>query len=127
MIGDERGSIRERAGDAALQADSVATINECARFSSHTHAPCLGSKFCMATRISAMRAAASLAQRSPFSAVAGEVQRRIATQQLKCAETRIEDVAANSGYSDAANFRRAFIRWTSMSPAQFRRAQQRAR
>jgi len=62
-----------------------------------------------------------------FSAVAVEVQRRIATQQLKCAETRIEDVAANSGYSDAANFRRAFIRWTSMSPAQFRRAQQRAR
>lgn len=59
-----------------------------------------------------------------FSAVAGQVQRRIATRQLKCAETRIEDVAAISGYSDASNFRRAFIRWTSMSPAQYRRMQQ---
>ena len=60
-----------------------------------------------------------------FTAVAGEVQRRIATRELRCAGARIEDVAANSGYSDAANFRRAFIRWTSMSPAQYRRMRQR--
>jgi len=59
-----------------------------------------------------------------FSAIAGEVQRRIATRQLDCAQVRIEDVAANSGYSDAANFRRAFIRWTNMSPAQYRRSRQ---
>ncbi len=60
-----------------------------------------------------------------FTAVAGEVQSRIATRELRSAQVRIEDVAANSGYSDAANFRRAFIRWTSMSPAQYRRMRQR--
>ena len=60
-----------------------------------------------------------------FSAIAVQVQCRIATQRLRRSEASVEQVAADSGYSDSANFRRAFIRWTSMSPAQFRRMQQR--
>ena len=61
------------------------------------------------------------AEGTSFSAICREVQCRIATQQLRNGGASIEEVAASSGFSDAANFRRAFIRWTSMSPAQFRR------
>lgn len=56
-----------------------------------------------------------------FSAIAGEFQRQVATRQLRRAGAPTEDVAANTGYSDAASLRRAFIRWANMSPAQCRR------
>ena len=56
-----------------------------------------------------------------FSAIAHQVRYGIATQQLKNTNASIEQIADIAGFSDPANFRRAFIRWTSMSPAQFRR------
>lgn len=31
-----------------------------------------------------------------------------------------EDIASRLGYSDAANFRHAFVRWTGSSPTSFR-------
>ncbi len=33
----------------------------------------------------------------------------------------VDHIASIAGISDPANFRRAFIRWTTMSPAQYRR------
>lgn len=60
-----------------------------------------------------------------FSTISHHVRYRVATQQLKGSAASIEQIAAIAGFSDPANFRRAFIRWTSMSPAQYRRLQQR--
>ncbi|HUL65793.1 MAG TPA: AraC family transcriptional regulator [Burkholderiaceae bacterium] len=60
-----------------------------------------------------------------FSTIAHNVKYGVATQHLKESGISIEQVAAIAGFSDPANFRRAFIRWTSMSPAQFRRLQHR--
>lgn len=56
-----------------------------------------------------------------FSAIAHQVKYCVATQQLKNTSASVEQIAGIAGFSDPANFRRAFIRWTSMSPAQFRR------
>jgi len=60
-----------------------------------------------------------------FSAIAHSVKYGVATQHLKERDISIEQIAAIAGFSDPANFRRAFIRWTRMSPAQFRRLQHR--
>lgn len=60
-----------------------------------------------------------------FSAISHNVKYGVATRHLKESGISIEQVAAIAGFSDPANFRRAFIRWTSMSPAEFRRLQHR--
>jgi len=60
-----------------------------------------------------------------FSTIAHNVKYGVATQHLKDSGISIEQIAAIAGFSDLANFRRAFIRWTSMSPAEFRRLQHR--
>ena len=72
VVGDERGSIGEAATDVAFKANTVSAIDEIRASFRHRQAPCLGWNWNMATRISAMRAAASLDHFSPFSAVAGE-------------------------------------------------------
>jgi AraC-like DNA-binding protein len=56
-----------------------------------------------------------------FSTISHDIKYRVATQHLRSSEVSIEQIAAIAGFSDSANFRRAFFRWTSMSPAQFRR------
>jgi len=61
-----------------------------------------------------------------FSTISRHVKYSVATRHLKGSEVSIEQVAAFAGFSDPANFRRAFIRWTSMTPAQFRRLQHRS-
>jgi len=58
-----------------------------------------------------------------FSTISSHVKYSVATRHLKGSEVSIEQVAELAGFSDPANFRRAFIRWTSMTPAQFRRLQ----
>ncbi len=71
MIGHQQGSIAEPASNPALQPNSVPAIDQaCLR--AHRQAPCLGTKLYIATRISAIRAAASFDHRSPFSAVAAD-------------------------------------------------------
>ena len=61
-----------------------------------------------------------------FSAISRHVKYAVATGHLKSSDASIEQVAAFTGFSDPANFRRAFIRWTNMTPAQFRRLQHRS-
>jgi AraC-like DNA-binding protein len=61
-----------------------------------------------------------------FSTIAHQVKYCVATQHLGGSQVSIEQVSALAGFSDPANFRRAFFRWTSMSPAQFRRQQRRS-
>lgn len=53
--------------------------------------------------------------------VAGE-RRDAATRLLRDPDLSIDEVAARLGYSDAANFTRAFRRWTGMTPRAFRRS-----
>jgi len=61
-----------------------------------------------------------------FSTISHRVKYAVATQHLKTSSARIDEIASITGFSDSSNFRRAFIRWTSMSPARFRRSQQAA-
>jgi AraC-like DNA-binding protein len=56
-----------------------------------------------------------------YSDVLDGVRRERALQLLSSAEARVEAVAAELGYSDTANFTRAFKRWTGSTPAAFKR------
>jgi len=54
--------------------------------------------------------------------VLAEVRTRLAMEYLRKTHMTIEEIAGLVGYSDAANFRHAFIRWTGKSPSSFRKA-----
>jgi len=62
-----------------------------------------------------------------FSSIADQVRHAMATQHLQRPGASVEQIALITGFSDSANFRRAFLRWTGMTPAQFRRQQQQRR
>jgi len=49
-----------------------------------------------------------------------EVRRDLALRYLSRSELTIEAIADRLGYSDAANFRHAFKRWTGQPPSKFR-------
>jgi AraC-like DNA-binding protein len=50
------------------------------------------------------------------------LRREVAIKYLRDTNMTVEDVAFALGFDDAANFRRAFRRWTSATPQHFRRA-----
>ncbi len=56
-----------------------------------------------------------------FTAVLDEQRRERAERLLRSADHSIDAVAAAVGYSDVANFTRAFRRWTGTTPASFRK------
>jgi len=58
-----------------------------------------------------------------FSRIADQVRYSLAAQQLQSPQASVEQVAAMTGFSDPANFRRAFVRWAGMTPARFRQVQ----
>jgi AraC-like DNA-binding protein len=49
-----------------------------------------------------------------------DVRHMLAVEHLKAGRLSIEEIAYTLGYSDLANFRRAFKRWESMAPSEFR-------
>ena len=53
-----------------------------------------------------------------------EVRRELAEESLSRTQQRVHDIALRLGYRDEANFRRAFRRWTGLSPAAFRAERQ---
>ncbi|HEY3818845.1 MAG TPA: AraC family transcriptional regulator [Polyangiaceae bacterium] len=55
-----------------------------------------------------------------FSGMLEEVRRQRALLLLEDRRLAVEEVAARLGYSDAANFTRAFRRWTGETPAAYR-------
>jgi len=59
-------------------------------------------------------------QGSSFSEVLDEVRRQRALLLLEDRRLALADVAGRLGYSDTANFTRAFRRWTGQTPAAFR-------
>ena len=48
------------------------------------------------------------------------VRTRLAIEYLRKTRMKIDEIASRLGYSDPANFRHAFVRWTGKSPSDFR-------
>lgn len=59
-----------------------------------------------------------------FQALLDEVRHSLALQHLKSGHMSVEEIAYSLGYTDMANFRRAFKRWQRQSPSAYRAAQQ---
>jgi AraC-like DNA-binding protein len=58
-----------------------------------------------------------------FGDLLDEVRKRDSVQLLLNADRAIDEIAARVGYADPANFRRAFKRWTGVSPSEYRAQQ----
>ena len=55
-----------------------------------------------------------------FKDLLSEVRRRLAIEYLRKTKMTTEEIASRLGYSDAANFRHAFTRWTGKTPHEYR-------
>lgn len=60
------------------------------------------------------------AEGSTYQQVVDDVRRRMASDYLSRTDLPIQQVAELLGYTEATNFRRAFIRWTGQSPRRYR-------
>ena len=56
-----------------------------------------------------------------YQEIVGETRRDLAVRYLTQTSLSTEAIAEILGYSDTANFRQAFKRWTGESPQQYRR------
>jgi len=55
-----------------------------------------------------------------FRGLLAELRTQIALKYLRNTRLANEDIALALGFSDAANFRRAFYRWTNKTPSEIR-------
>jgi AraC-like DNA-binding protein len=60
------------------------------------------------------------AEQTSYRALVSEVRMRLAIGYLRETSMTNEEIASRLGYSDAANFRHAFARWTGKSPSDYR-------
>lgn len=60
------------------------------------------------------------AEGSSYRDLLAEVRMRLAIEYLRKTHMTNDEIASRLGYSDAANFRHAFVRWTGKSPSDFR-------
>jgi AraC-like DNA-binding protein len=60
-----------------------------------------------------------------YQAIADDVLRAHAEDQIRSGQTKLEHLARELGFADARSFRRAFKRWTGHNPNEFRRVGQR--
>jgi AraC-like DNA-binding protein len=65
------------------------------------------------------------AEQTTYRQVVSKVRMSLAIQYLGKTRMTNEEIAAQLGYSDAANFRHAFIRWTGKRPSDYRRYERR--
>ncbi|HEY1941412.1 MAG TPA: AraC family transcriptional regulator [Roseiarcus sp.] len=65
-------------------------------------------------------------QGTSFRALLDELRSQIAMKYLRDTVMTSEDIAVSLGFSDAANFRHAFRRWTGKTPSEFRHGAQRS-
>jgi len=56
-----------------------------------------------------------------YTMLVDEVRRDTACRLLRAPHARVADVAVALGYADPSSFSRAFLRWTTISPRDFRR------
>jgi AraC-like DNA-binding protein len=62
------------------------------------------------------------AQQRTYRQIVSEVRMKLAVGYLRNTQMTNEEIATRLNYSDAANFRHAFARWTGKSPSDFRSA-----
>jgi AraC-like DNA-binding protein len=62
------------------------------------------------------------AEGTSYQKLLDEVRHRLALDYLQNTRMSTDDVAASLGYSDVANFRHAFKRWTGRTPGSCRQA-----
>ncbi|RYY14717.1 MAG: AraC family transcriptional regulator [Alphaproteobacteria bacterium] len=62
------------------------------------------------------------AENVSFSAILDDVRRVLATEYLRTTTMSVDDIAMLVGFSDTANFRRAYKRWFGGSPSDIRAA-----
>lgn len=62
-----------------------------------------------------------------YRAILEDVRYALAVEHLKSSQLSIQEIAFALGYTDAANFRRAFKRWEGLAPSDFRQCQAPAR
>lgn len=60
------------------------------------------------------------AEGTSYRDLLAEVRQRLAIEYLRKTQMTNEEIAGRLGYSDAANFRHAFMRWTGKNPSDFR-------
>lgn len=60
------------------------------------------------------------AEQTSYRQVLADVRMRLAIEYLRKTSMTNEEIADRLGYSDAANFRHAFTRWTLKNPSDFR-------
>ncbi|WP_181360480.1 AraC family transcriptional regulator [Variovorax sp. WS11] len=60
-------------------------------------------------------------QGTSYKEILDDVRCHLAKEYLRSTRMGIDDIASTLGFSDAANFRHAFRRWTHKSPSDFRR------
>jgi AraC-like DNA-binding protein len=58
-----------------------------------------------------------------FRALTDEVRRGLATQYLADGHVSLSEIALLLGFSEQASFQRAFLRWTGVTPGQYRRGE----
>jgi len=58
-----------------------------------------------------------------FRQLVDELRRDMAIRYLRDTDLTVEDIAEALGFSDAANFRKAFRRWTKTTPHEFKNVQ----
>ena len=59
-----------------------------------------------------------------FKALLDETRFSIASEYLRNTQLGIEEIASRCGYGDVSNFRKAFKRWSELSPSEFRASMQ---
>jgi AraC-like DNA-binding protein len=60
------------------------------------------------------------AQGTTYRQILADVRRRLAIDYLRRTSMTTEEIATRLGYSDASNFRYAFVRWTGRTPHEYR-------
>lgn len=61
-----------------------------------------------------------LEEGASYKTIVEEVRHSLAVQYLKSGHLSIQEIAYSLGYTDLANFRRAFKRWEGMAPSEYR-------
>lgn len=61
-----------------------------------------------------------LAEHSSFKQILEDVRHTLAVEHLRAGRLTVEEVAYSLGYTDLANFRRAFKRWEGVAPSTYR-------